>query len=246
MRMAASHATETLLIRRATAGTRVPVILIGTRRIEYSVTVGSSRRYTYFRFRADKTLEIVLPRGRKVDLASAIRNRQTWILKHFDEMSQSRRILDADQVMFDGEHLKLVFEESQEKEELIHDPVRKEVVVRSSQRSRARELVRRWFLRETSRYVVGKLETLSTVLGVKYRRADVRQIKNWGYCTRDGRLSFNLQLIALPERLREYVILHELAHLSEFNHSSAFKGRLAAFCPDYRQRERELDKIVTL
>jgi predicted metal-dependent hydrolase len=106
--------------------------------------------------------------------------------------------------------------------------------------------VRRWFLRETSRYVVGKLETLSTVLGVKYRRADVRQIKNWGYCTRDGRLSFNLQLIALPERLREYVILHELAHLSEFNHSSAFKGRLAAFCPDYRQRERELDKIVTL
>ena len=152
-----------MLIQTDAAGIKCLVIQIGTRSIEYSVTVGSSRRYTYFRFRADRTLEIVLPRGRKVDLASAIRNRQTWILKHFEEMSQSRRILDEDQVMFDGEHLKLIFEESQEREELLHDPMRREVIVRSSQRSRVRELVRRWFLRETSRYVVGKLGTLSEV-----------------------------------------------------------------------------------
>jgi predicted metal-dependent hydrolase len=224
----------------------VPVIQIGTHRIEYSVTTGTSRRYTYFRFRADKTLEIILPRGRRVDLDSAIRNRQAWIVKHYEQLSQSRRILDEDQVMFDGEHLRLVFEESQEKEELLHDPIRKVVTVRSSERSRVRELVRRWFLKETSRYVVAKLEGLSGALDVKYSRADVRQMKNWGYCTRGGRLSFNWQLIALPERLREYIILHELAHLSEFNHSSAFKGRLAAFCPDYRQREKELDKITSL
>lgn len=224
----------------------MPIIRIGAHRIEYSVTMGTSRRYTYFRFRADKTLEIVLPRGRKVDLASAIRHRQNWIVKHFEEMSQSRRILDEEQVMFDGDHLKLIFEESLEKEELLHDPIRREVVIRSSQRSRVRELVRRWFLKETSRYVVGKLGELSKELDVKYRRADVRQIRNWGYCTRDGRLSFNWQLIALPERLREYIILHELAHLSEFNHSSAFKGRLAVFCPDYRQREKELDRIAPL
>jgi predicted metal-dependent hydrolase len=224
----------------------VPVIQIGTHRIEYSVTTGTSRRYTYFRFRADRTLEIVLPLGRRVDLASAIRNRQTWIVKHYEQMSQSRRILDEDHVMFDGEHLKLIFERSVEVEELLHDPIRMQVTVRSSERSRIRELVRRWFLKETSRYVVAKLEGLSRDLDVKYSRADVRQMKNWGYCTRDGRLSFNWQLIALPDRLREYVILHELAHLSEFNHSSAFKGRLAALCPDYRQRERELDRITSL
>jgi predicted metal-dependent hydrolase len=224
----------------------VPVIQIGTHRIEYSVTTGTSRRYTYFRFRADRTLEIVLPQGRRVDLASAIRNRQTWIVKHYEQMSRSRRILDEDHVMFDGEHLELIFERSTEVEELLHDPIGKLVTVRSSERSRIRELVRRWFLKETSRYVVAKLEGLSRDLDVKYSRADVRQMKNWGYCTRDGRLSFNWQLIALPERLREYVILHELAHLSEFNHSSAFKGRLAALCPDYRQRERELDRITSL
>ncbi len=59
-------------------------------------------------------------------------------------------------------------------------------------------------------------------------------------------MSFNWQLIALPERLREYVVLHELTHLSEFSHSPAFKRKLATVCPDFRLRERELDKIAPM
>ena len=88
-----------------------------------------------------------------------------------------------------------------------------------------------------------KLSDLEATLPSTFKVADVREIKNWGYCTRNGRLSFSWQLIALPERLREYVILHELTHLEEFNHSPAFKRRLAKLCPDYREREKELDYI---
>jgi predicted metal-dependent hydrolase len=117
------------------------------------------------------------------------------------------------------------------------------VTVRASDRSRIKELVRRWFLKETSRYVMQKLSDLSATLPGTYKMADVREIKNWGYCTRSGRLSFSWQLIALPERLREYIVMHELTHLREFNHSAAFKRRLAEVCPDYRQREKELDLI---
>jgi predicted metal-dependent hydrolase len=189
-------------------------------------------------------LEIVLPRGRTVDLQSAIKSREGWILKHFERLAANPRILDDRAVMYEGNLLSIIFERTEEKEEFLPDPERKEVVVRASDRSRILELVRRWFVRETSRYVVRKLAELSTGLPVKYRRADVREMKNWGYCTRDGRLSFSWQLIALPEALRDYVIMHELAHLREFNHSAAFKRRLAELCPDYRARERALDKIT--
>ena len=79
---------------------------------------------------------------------------------------------------------------------------------------------------------------------VSSRRVDVREIGKWGYCTRGGRLSFSWQLIALPERLREYVVLHELTHLSHFDHSPAFKRKLAAYCPDFRDRERELNLVA--
>ena len=117
--------------------------------------------------------------------------------------------------------------------------------VRATEASRAKELIRRWFLRETSRYVVNRLSEISGHFP-KFHGADVREIRQWGYCTRTGRLSFSWQLIALPERLREYVLLHELTHLSAFNHSQEFRRRLEAVCPDHRQREKELDRIAPM
>jgi predicted metal-dependent hydrolase len=221
----------------------LPALEIGGKRIEYLVLRGTSRRYTYFRFRPDLTLEVVLPRGRLGDAGTAISQRREWILKKYEEMQRTKRILDDSRVMFDGKFLEIVYEEAREKEEILPDPDRGTVVVRASERSRVKELVRRWFLRETSRYVMKKLGELAPVLPASYKRADVREIKNWGYCTRSGRLSFSWQLIALPEALREYVVLHELTHLEEFNHSPAFKKKLAQLCPDYKRREKELDYI---
>lgn len=221
----------------------MPALEIGGKRIEYLVLRGASRRYTYFRFRPDLTLEVVLPRGRLGDASTAISQRQDWILKKYEEMQKTKRILDDQRVMFEGAFLEIVYEKAYDKEEILPDTQGGKVVVRAGERSRVRELVRRWFLRETSRYVMKKLSELAPTLPAAYKMADVREIKNWGYCTRSGRLSFSWQLIALPERLREYVVLHELTHLEEFNHSPAFKRKLARVCPDYKQRERQLDYI---
>lgn len=221
----------------------MPSLDLGPRQIRYSVIRGNSRRYTYFRFTPDLTLEIVVPQGRSVDLDSEIWSRRGWILSKYEEMSRTRRILDHNRVMFGGAFLKIVYEESKEGERLEPRPDRGEVAVRATDRSRVRELVRRWFIKETSEYVVRRLAEFSGLVEGEYRRADVREIRNWGYCTRDGRLSFSWQLVALPERLRDYVILHELTHLTEFNHSAGFKRKLRAVCPDYRERERELDLI---
>ena len=221
----------------------MPALEIGGKRIEYLVLRGTSRRYTYFRFRPDLTLEVVLPRGRMGDAGAAISRRREWILEKYEQLRKSRKILDDERVMFDGTFLEIVYEQGLEKEEILPDLERGTVVVRASDRSRVRELVRRWFLKETSRYVMKKLSDLAATLPAAYKMADVREIKNWGYCTRSGRVSFSWQLIALPEPLREYVILHELTHLEEFNHSPAFRRKLAEVCPDYRQREKELDYI---
>lgn len=222
----------------------LPFVEIGGRRIEYFVTKGTSARYTYFRFGPDMRLQVVLPRGKSIDIHSAIRSRERWILRHFQQLDGNPKIFDRNTVMYEGRALSVVFEKSLEKEELLLDSLGDKIVIRASDTSRIPELIRRWFIRETSRYVVRKLGELSAGIPVRYKKADVRQMKNWGYCTRDGRLCFSWHLIALPERLRDYVIAHELAHLTEFNHSTAFKRRLAELCPDYRKRERALDRIL--
>lgn len=221
----------------------MPYLDLGPRRVEYAVVRGTSRRYTYFRFRLDLTLEVVLPRGAPVDVEKAIRERTPWVVREYDRMSMTKNVLDSDMVMLGGELFRVKFRE-ESGEGLTVDRGGGVVEVRTSDRKRLRELVRRWFLKESSAYAVRKVAELSPRVGVKPSRVDVREINKWGYCTRTGRLSFSWQLIALPERLREYVVLHELTHLLEFNHSASFRRRLAKFCPDFRARERELELIA--
>jgi len=204
---------------------------------------GTSRRYTYFRFREDLTLEVILPRGRSIDVEKAIAERRGWLGREYDRLSKTRSVLSDGEVMFSGKMLKIVFSPAPG-DGLTLDEPNGLVAVRASEEGRARELVRRWFLKESSSYAVRKVAELAAKVGARPSRVDVREMGKWGYCTRGGRLSFSWQLIALPESLREYVVLHELTHLIVFNHSSAFKKRLAAVCPDFRDREKELDLVA--
>jgi len=62
----------------------------------------------------------------------------------------------------------------------------------------------------------------------------------WGSCTSRGVVRLNLQLIKLPQYLIDYVVVHEMAHLLEMNHSAAFWNVVASVCPDYAKLRREL------
>ncbi|HMD79102.1 MAG TPA: YgjP-like metallopeptidase domain-containing protein [Nitrososphaerales archaeon] len=221
----------------------MPSLEVGHRRIEYSVLKGASRRYTYFRFRPDLTLEVILPKGRKVDPEAEIRARLNWVIRESERMRNSRVVLGPGQIMYGGKNLKVYFAPGAETD-LVVDESAGSVTVKADDPRSLREQVRRWFLRESSAFAVRKVAELSKVVGARPSRVDVREISKWGYCTRGGRLSFSWQLIALPERLREYIVLHELTHLVVFNHSAAFRRKLKGVCPDFRERERELDLVV--
>ena len=221
----------------------LPSLDLESRKVEYSVVRGEGRRYTYFRFRPDLTLEVVVPRGRNVDPERAIKEKLPWILKERERLARSRRVLGPENLMYAGQDLKVAYSQGPT-DSLVPDLEARIIRVTSSSRSALKELVRRWFLKESSAYAARRVRELAPLLGVRPSRVDVREIGKWGYCTRGGRLSFSWQLVALPERLREYVILHELAHLAEFNHSRSFKRKLGSVCPDFRQREAELDLIL--
>jgi predicted metal-dependent hydrolase len=185
-------------------------------------------------------LEVILPRGKPVNVERAISERSKWLRREYEKLSRAKNVLTDDGIMFDGKLLRIRFSAGADRD-LVPNLDKGELLVRTKDPKQVRELIRRWFLKESSAYAVRRVAELAHKVGAKPSRVDVREIGKWGYCTRQGRLSFSWQLIALPERLREYVVLHELTHLIEFNHSSSFKKRLSAACPDFRERERELD-----
>lgn len=62
----------------------------------------------------------------------------------------------------------------------------------------------------------------------------------WGSCSRKGNLTFNYKIALIPGRLADYIVVHELCHLQEFNHSKQFWDLVAKTIPDHKERRKEL------
>jgi predicted metal-dependent hydrolase len=90
--------------------------------------------------------------------------------------------------------------------------------------------------------VIQKIAEFGTLLGnAPYARVSIKDQKTcWGSCSRKGNLNFNYKILFLPSHLQDYVIVHELAHLSELSHSRSFWALVESVIPDYAARRREL------
>jgi hypothetical protein len=89
-----------------------------------------------------------------------------------------------------------------------------------------------------------KVAQFNEQYALSYRRISIRNQKTrWGSCSKLGNLSYNYKITLLPERLVDYIIVHELCHLKEFNHSRKFWDLVAQALPDYKQRRKEIKNI---
>ena len=78
-------------------------------------------------------------------------------------------------------------------------------------------------------------------MGVTYNRITIREQKTrWGSCSSAGNLNFNWKLVLMPSEILDYVVVHELAHRKEMNHSRRFWAVVAAELPDYQKRQEKL------
>lgn len=90
-------------------------------------------------------------------------------------------------------------------------------------------------------YFTEKTEYFSKIMGLKYGRITITSAhKRFGSCSSAGNISYSYRLMLYPEAAREYVVVHELAHLKEMNHSKRFYEIIAEILPDYKNRKRLL------
>lgn len=81
------------------------------------------------------------------------------------------------------------------------------------------------------------------IMGVSYGKITIREQKTrWGSCSQSGNLNFNWKLVLMPPETLDYVVVHELAHRKEMNHSLRFWKIVEQEMPDYRMRREELKR----
>ena len=91
--------------------------------------------------------------------------------------------------------------------------------------------------REARRYIIPRVEYYSNLLNIKHGRITITSAKTrFGSCSSRGNLSFSYRIMLYDKDLVDYVIVHEVAHLLELNHSERFYKIVESVLPDYRER----------
>lgn len=98
--------------------------------------------------------------------------------------------------------------------------------------------------KEEARFLVErKVLEFNKIYNFKYNNISIKNQKTrWGSCSTKGNLNFNYKIALIPERLADYIVVHEICHLGEMNHSSDFWDLVEKGMPDYKERRRELRK----
>lgn len=97
------------------------------------------------------------------------------------------------------------------------------------------------FAQKAKKVIPERAAWYAAQMGVTYHRITIRAQKTrWGSCSTKGNLNFNCLLVLAPSRVLDYVVVHELCHLLEMNHSPQFWAAVARMMPDYREQRQWL------
>jgi len=201
-----------------------------------------ARRYV-LRLRPDGAARVTIPRGGSVLEAKRFLQRNvSWIekqlLRQAIEPAAPRAWSDGTEILFRGEPAKVQVESMDGKSQ-VH--LGDQVFPSPTERGDLRPLIENHLRQVAVRELTDRLEELAAFHQVKVRRVSVRnQRSRWGSCSPHGTISLNWRLIQTPPFVRDYIILHEMAHLKEMNHSQRFWREVARLCPEFELAERWL------
>jgi len=100
--------------------------------------------------------------------------------------------------------------------------------------------------KERARELITKrVEHNNKIYNFSYNKIFIRnQKRQWGSCSEKGNLNFNFKLLYLPQHLLDYIVVHELCHLKELNHSKKFWSLVKIAAPNYKELREELKKYI--
>jgi predicted metal-dependent hydrolase len=197
-----------------------------------------ARRYI-LRVRRDGTVRVTIPRnGSKARAHDFAGRHGDWISKQLQALraKPSQLWTHGVQILFRGEPTEIVVDGFQKQAR-----VAEQVIALREIAGDLKPVIQAHLWRLASRELSARALELSRQHVMSFRRVVVRnQRSRWGSCSAKGTVSLNWRLIQTPPAVSDYLILHELAHLRQMNHSKKFWDLVRTVCPDFELAEQWL------
>ena len=194
-----------------------------------------------------KTISIIIERDRSVIVRAPfdtsktiiereINKRKRIIQKKIDHNQKypidkhPKEFISGESLLYLGRNYKL-FVVDEPIEGVVFD---NKFFIGKANQKKANKLFKEWYFKSANELLVSKAKAIAKQIGVKYNSLNILDLKyRWGSCTPKDNIHFNWRLIKAPMTVIEYIIVHELTHLLEANHTLEFWNRVAAQLPNY-------------
>jgi predicted metal-dependent hydrolase len=206
--------------------------------------------------KVDRVWVTIPPRTSQATTDRFLRETHGWLLEQWHKLQLRKRQHDADLA------LNPQFAVNTVSDDLIHLPTYQETwqinasteYVRLKEHEQTlcvpetnkNEHLRKWVKAKAQAYLPIRLAQLATQHDFQYTGCTVRHARaRWGSCTRLGKINLNASLILLEPELLDYVLLHELCHTREFNHSPHFWAEMYNVDPAFKMHRQRLKSFVS-
>lgn len=237
------------LSQPAPAETNCALLQVGPRQISlWLVRHRRARRYV-LRLRRDGSARVTIPRGGSAAAAKAFaESHAAWLERQLQRLeTQPPKPVPwhiGFEILFRGEMVRL---EAGVGDRAGTIRFADQFLSVSDPAENLRPAIERHLRRLAERELPPRVFELASLHQLTIRRVTVRNQKSrWGSCSRRGTVSLNWRLLQAPPFVRDYIILHELMHLRQMNHSDRYWREVESMCPDYRTAELWLKRNSAL